>query len=303
MEEPRSRADLTLHRILIFAMPLLVIWIGDAALSIAVGHPFSLVQEFMPRVIRSVIVGVPFLVLFLMARRRLKAADGPAVAAGLRGSAVLLSAATLMLWGWYTYDALTSKGGFDFGIAIFLMMSPLYMVGLINPGYFIGRWWHERRNPESVVRENTSVFRWILPLLVVSAGILAPVLPRLVVPMISPGEYVDSLSRIFIDDPATGRAYLIWMGLPFLLLALACLSGTGDHALGREVFRMRVSGFGTAAIAGFAVAAYLNFPRTTPEADVVAGLLYPFYVFGAMAGGYLIGASVARLAARRMKST
>lgn len=301
MRTPLAHQRLQYYWVLTVLVPVVSVWIADAVVSAFTGRPYSFSGQFGPRLIRTIIVASPFLALTFFAKRKLGKSAHAETAAGLRGAAWLLVVATLLLWGWFTYDMIASSGGFDIGIAIVLILSPLYMAGLILPGYYAGRSRYRKAHPGDTpvgkpgAEINRSSFRWLFPLLILSAGILSPVLPRLIVPMIAPAVYLDSLTRIFVDDPTTGRAYLIWMLLPFLLLSLYCLSAIWNPELKKPVFRSRVTGFLSATVAGFALATWMNIPRTTPQVGQMTGIYYPVIIFAVMVGGYFAGLLLMRL--------
>lgn len=115
-------------------LSLLVVWLGESL----VGMRWA-PEEFGPRVIRTVLAALPFAILALSARNRLRA-GGTTAEAEVLGSAALVTAGFLLLWGWYLVEAWRpARGGANIGMGLIMIFSPVLLAMLIPPGQRLGR--------------------------------------------------------------------------------------------------------------------------------------------------------------------
>ena len=115
-------------------LALLVVWLGEGL----VGMEWS-ADEFVPRLVRTLLAALPFAILSLSARSHLRA-GGRTAEAEVLGAAALVTAGSLLLWGWYLLEAMRpADGGANIGMGIIMIFSPLLLAVLIPPGRWLGR--------------------------------------------------------------------------------------------------------------------------------------------------------------------
>lgn len=115
-------------------LSFLVVWLGEGL----VGMDGS-ADEFLPRLIRTLLAALPFAILSLYAGNLLEK-RGRTAEAEVIGAAALVTAGFLLLWGWYLFEAMRPPGGgANIGMGIIMIVSPLLLTMLIPPGRWLGR--------------------------------------------------------------------------------------------------------------------------------------------------------------------
>lgn len=140
---PRSDSIKKRRTLLIFVWswvliwPLLVVWIGEYLMSFRFATPAF--DEPGVLIADTVIAGLPFLILAIVAHVRTRHAERYSFRATMVATAILMAAAAL-LWGSLYYSSLTyNGGGANIGLGLLLVGSPLYLPLLIPLGLWIGR--------------------------------------------------------------------------------------------------------------------------------------------------------------------
>ena len=127
---------------------------------------------------------------------------------------------------------------------------------------------------------------------ILSAGILVPTLPRIVVPLLIEDRYYDTFDSMFLADPIRAFGVLLWTGLPFIGLALFTwlqLRKDNFSVKQRKKFLIRILG---TLLPTFALGCWIHLPQTVAGVNfglvlfpVYAGILMPimYLVFGDVA--------------------
>jgi hypothetical protein len=140
----------------------------------------------------------------------------------------------------------------------------------------------------------------MLSLGIVVLGLLIPIVPRLVVPLIRPYPY---------DDPFLGAGIvrvgrvLAWNALPFVLLALVAYIALTRAAPGGRRRAMVLSAVWGALVPGIVVGLLIHTPNSAVVGANIGAGLYPLYMLVLMPIGAGLGALLARLVRRRGASS
>ncbi|AOY00245.1 hypothetical protein [Jeongeupia sp. USM3] len=101
---------------------VLVIWIGEWLFGLVTGRGFGSADDAGPRLVRTLLVFLPFGLFWLLAHWRSWADDDPAAGLAWRTG----FACSALLWACYYYDGLFhAGGGANIGLGLLLMISPL----------------------------------------------------------------------------------------------------------------------------------------------------------------------------------
>lgn len=119
--------------------PLVMVWLVDGGLSLAVGRDLSLATEWLPKLFQSAIAAIPFIVLALCARV-LVARHALQAEKGLRFATRVVAAASIAIWGAYYWDGMLAyraqlPGGGNMGLGLLLLYSPVLLSLLIPFAY------------------------------------------------------------------------------------------------------------------------------------------------------------------------
>ncbi len=120
-------------------IPLLTIWIGAALFSVITGSPFHFVEELGPRLIQTLLVALPFIVLSVIGSKQSKSAQN-----GVNLALTLVIIGTFLFWGYYWFDGISYQlnnrtGGANIGIGLLMLISPLVISALIPVGMYLGK--------------------------------------------------------------------------------------------------------------------------------------------------------------------
>ena len=130
----------------------------------------------------------------------------------------------------------------------------------------------------------------VLAFSIVVIGLLIPIVPRLVVPLIWPYPYDDPF---FDADAARIGLQLAWNALPFALLALvAYIALTRRAAAGREQAPV-LGGVLGALIVGLVVGLGIHTPNTNTVGFNFGVAFFPLYMLVLMPVGFGLGALLA----------
>lgn len=131
----------------------------------------------------------------------------------------------------------------------------------------------------------------VLALAIAVLGLLIPIVPRLVVPLLRPYLY---------DDPFLGAGIarigplLAWNALPFVLLALVAYV-----ALTRATYAARraivLGGVGGALVPGIVLGLWIHTPDPTTVGFNFGVAFFPLYMLVLMPVGFGLGALLGRL--------
>ena len=124
------------------AYPLVVVWVVELVVSLALGRNMALATEWLPKLFQTAIAAMPFVALAVCGELLLKNDDRRSLN-GLRFSAVSVAIASIALWTAYYWDAVvayTSQniGGANIGLGLLLVFSPVLLSLLIPITYLIG---------------------------------------------------------------------------------------------------------------------------------------------------------------------
>lgn len=116
-------------------------------------------------------------------------------------------------------------------------------------------------------------------------GLLVTILPRVVVPVLRPGRYVDTFHRVFIDGPLDGAKLVAWTALPFIVVAwLGYRLLPGVPA---ERFQFRYAGLLAVTFVMFLAGIVIHVPSRPGTGFNFGVAFFPFYA--AILGGLTIG--------------
>ena len=131
--------------------------------------------------------------------------------------------------------------------------------------------------------------RMFLPVLILLAGLLVPVVPRIVVPLVAPADYVDDLPRIL--EQSGVLLYFGWTAMPFAVLAVVTFvrqAAVSDEASRRHVDAGAVGALVPALAMGWMV----HVPSAIPGMNF--GIpAFPFYCIVLMPVGWAAGSWLA----------
>jgi len=127
---------------------------------------------------------------------------------------------------------------------------------------------------------------------ILSAGILVPILPRIVVPLLREDRYRDTFHAVFLVDPIAGLGVLLWTSLPFIGLAFYIwLQLRKDNFSVKQRKGLLIRILGT-LLPTFGLGCWIHLPQTVSGVNfglvtfpVYAGILMPFFylMFGDVA--------------------
>lgn len=136
----------------------------------------------------------------------------------------------------------------------------------------------------------------VLSLSIVLLGLLIPIVPRLVVPLIRPYPY---------DDPYIGAGLarigplLAWNALPFVLLALVVYVVLTRPAASRRRRAIMLGGVLGALLAGSAVGVWIHTPSPAIVGFNFGVAFFPLYMLVLMPAGWGLGALLGWLGTTR----
>ena len=133
----------------------------------------------------------------------------------------------------------------------------------------------------------------LLTFTIVVIGLLIPIVPRLVVPLIWPYPYDDPF---FAADTTRIGLLLAWNALPFALLALVTyIALTQRAAVGRPQATVLVGVLG-ALIIGLVTGLWIHTPNTNTVGFNFGVAFFPLYMLVLMPAGFGFGALLVWLA-------
>ena len=127
----------------------------------------------------------------------------------------------------------------------------------------------------------------VLAVSIAVLGLLIPIVPRLVVPLLRPYPY---------DDPYVGAGLarigplLAWNALPFVLLALVAYIVLTRAAASRRRQAMMLGGVWGALLAGIALGVWIHTPRPDLVGFNFGVAFFPLYMLVLMPAGFGLGA-------------
>jgi hypothetical protein len=122
---------------------------------------------------------------------------------------------------------------------------------------------------------------------IVLIGLLIPIVPRLVVPLIWPYPYDDPF---FAADAAQIGLRLAWNALPFAVLALVASIGLTRRAAARRRQAPVLGGVLGALIVGLVVGLAIHTPNPSTVGFNFGVAFFPLYMLVLMPAGFGLGA-------------
>ncbi|WP_027399429.1 hypothetical protein [Anaerovorax odorimutans] len=118
---------------------VLIIWLGDYILFVLAGDNYNFIAEFIPRVVKTFLIYLPFGLFFKFTKNTLKIKD---IFHGLIPSCLVGWIVSIFLWGCYYYENFTyiiydKIGEVNIGMEILLLISPIIVTLLMFGVYFI----------------------------------------------------------------------------------------------------------------------------------------------------------------------
>jgi len=122
---------------LFVCIPLLVVWFGGFVLAEYRGCSFDFCGELFPRIAQTVLSGLPFAILLLFTKHKLKTDHGE-VWMDVLGAGTGVITLMTCLWGYYYYDAISRIGGGpNIGLGILMLFSPFGYVVAMYVGFYL----------------------------------------------------------------------------------------------------------------------------------------------------------------------
>ena len=121
---------------------IVTIWLGEYTISILTDSSYNFIEKLSPRIIKTILIYLPFGLLLFFKRSNLPTNDSKNVFYALICSYVTGWIASILLWGYYFYEGYTNIvydkiGDANIGLGMILLFSPIFICLLIFSVYFI----------------------------------------------------------------------------------------------------------------------------------------------------------------------
>lgn len=121
---------------------IVAIWLGEYLFSSFFNMEFNMIDEVQPRIIRTILVYIPFGILLLISLIKIKAKKGGDLYKRFLGAYTVGMITSILLWGYYFYEgyayiAYEKTGGANIGLGILLLFSPCFILVLMGLGYLL----------------------------------------------------------------------------------------------------------------------------------------------------------------------
>lgn len=128
---------------------------------------------------------------------------------------------------------------------------------------------------------------WILVCSIVAFGLSVPIFPRLIIPVVIPARYLDTLD-IFWQNPGWAIGIILWTDLPFAILAYFVRFHLEGTNLNSFVYFSRIAASTTAFITILGLGFLSHIPQTSPGVNMWV-FFFPILACLSMPVSYGIG--------------